>query len=61
MSNALISLFLAAGIAAFVYSKMGPRLGYGNSQNVWTVVGVVFVLIFVMMMVLLSTLVDLNN
>ncbi|MDB5175802.1 MAG: hypothetical protein JWM81_660 [Candidatus Saccharibacteria bacterium] len=60
MSNALISLFLAAGGAAFTYAKMGPRLGYGNSQNVWMLVGIVFALIFVVFMVLLNTLIKLN-
>jgi hypothetical protein len=37
---------LAAGVATFVYTKMGPRLGYGNAKSVWTVVGVCFVLVF---------------
>lgn len=31
-------------MAGFVYSRMGRRIGYGNSQNVWVVVGVTFVL-----------------
>lgn len=26
------------------YSRLGRRVGYGNSQNVWAIVGVVFVL-----------------
>ncbi|MDB5184862.1 MAG: hypothetical protein JWN38_670 [Candidatus Saccharibacteria bacterium] len=60
MSNTLISIFLAAGIAAFVYSKMGPRLGYGNQKNVWTVVGVTFVMVFIVVEVLLGTLIKLN-
>jgi hypothetical protein len=42
--NFLISIFFGAGVAAFAYSKMGRRLGYGNSQNVWIVVGVSFLL-----------------
>ncbi|MDB5164884.1 MAG: hypothetical protein JWL89_510 [Candidatus Saccharibacteria bacterium] len=40
----LFSIFFGAGIAAFVYTKMGRRLGYGNQTNVWTVVIVSFVL-----------------
>jgi hypothetical protein len=39
----LYSVFFGAGVAAFVYSKMGKRIGYGNTANVWTVVGVVFI------------------
>jgi len=40
----LFSLFFGAGVAAFVYARMGARLGYGNAKNVWTVVGVSFVM-----------------
>lgn len=54
MSNVLISLMMAAGVATFVYTKMGPRLGYGNSQNVWLVVGVSFVLVFLVLITLLK-------
>ncbi len=41
----LYALFFGAGVAAFTYSKMGRRVGYGNTANVWTVVGVVFLLV----------------
>jgi hypothetical protein len=40
----LYSLFFGAGVAAFAYTKMGRRVGYGNSANVWMIVGIVFVL-----------------
>lgn len=40
----LYSLFFGAGVAGFVYTKMGRRVGYSNTQNVAVVVGVVFVL-----------------
>ncbi len=40
----LFSLFFGAGVAAFAYTRIGRRVGYGNSQNVWTVIGVIFVL-----------------
>ena len=40
----LYSLFFGAGVAGFAYSKMGRRVGYGNTQNVVVVVGVIFVL-----------------
>ena len=45
--NTLIALFFAAGVAGFVYTKMGRRLGYSNTQNVWITVGVSFVISFV--------------
>ncbi len=41
----LYSIFFGAGVAAFAYARMGRRVGYGNSQNVWLIVGVVFVLV----------------
>lgn len=44
MSNALLSVFIAAGVAGFAYTKLGRRVGYGNSQQVWIIVAVAFVL-----------------
>lgn len=60
MSNALIALFMAAGVSAFVYAKMGARTGYGNKQSVLTLVGISFVLSFLAVFVLLKTLVNLS-
>jgi hypothetical protein len=40
----LFSVFFGAGVAAWTYSKMGRRVGYGNTQNQITLVLVVFVL-----------------
>lgn len=45
---------MAAGGAGFVYQKFGPRLGYGNAQNVWLITGVSFVLIFLFFITLLK-------
>ena len=45
---------MAAGIAALVYTKMGPRLGYGNAKSVWVVVGVCFGLVFLVFITLLK-------
>jgi hypothetical protein len=42
--DVLYSIFFGAGAAAFTYSKLGRRIGYGNTANVWTIVGVVFVI-----------------
>jgi hypothetical protein len=40
----LYALFIGAGVAAFSYTRMGRRVGYGNTQNVIIVIGVIFVL-----------------
>lgn len=40
----LLSVFFGAGVAAWVYAKLGRRIGYGDSRSIWTVVGVIFVL-----------------
>ena len=40
----LYSLFFGAGVAGFAYTRMGRRVGYGNSGNVVLVVGVIFIL-----------------
>jgi hypothetical protein len=56
----LFSLFFAAGVAGFVYSKMGQRLGYGNSQNVWVTVGVVFVIAAIVFYTILALFVPKN-
>jgi hypothetical protein len=40
----LYSLFFGAGVAAFIYTKMSRRTGFGNERPAWTVTGVVFVI-----------------
>lgn len=47
MSNAFLSLFIAAGVAGFAYSKLGRRVGYGNNREVVTIVAVAFVLSYI--------------
>ncbi|MDL2341560.1 MAG: hypothetical protein QFB87_00570 [Patescibacteria group bacterium] len=59
MSPFIISFMMAAGAAAFVYSKAGPRLGYGNAKNVWTVTGVCFVIVFLVFITLLTLVIHL--
>jgi len=61
MSNTVISLMLAAGVAGWTYSKMGRRLGYSNAQSVWIVVAVAFVLVFVFLETLLHYVIHLNG
>lgn len=40
----LFAIFFGAGAAAVAYTKLGRRAGYGNSQNVWLITGVSFIL-----------------
>jgi len=53
----LYSLFFGAGVAGFAYTKLGRRAGYGNTQNVVTIVGVIFVLTTLFFLIILTTLV----
>jgi hypothetical protein len=53
----LYSLFFGAGVAGFAYTKLGRRAGYGNTQNVITIVGVIFVLTTLVFLIILTTLV----
>ena len=50
----LYSLFFGAGVAAFAYTRMGKRVGYGNTQNVTVVVGVIFVLTTIFFLTILK-------
>lgn len=43
--DVLYSFFMGAGVATYTYSKLGRRVGYGNTQNVVTLVAVVFILV----------------
>jgi len=60
MGNVLLSFIFAAGAGAFVYAKVGRRLGYTNTGNVWTIVGITSFLTFLVFMILFGTLVDLS-
>jgi hypothetical protein len=44
----MYSFFFAAGVAGFAYMKLGRRVGYGNSKEVWTIVGICFGLSWVL-------------
>ena len=61
MSNALIALFVAAAAAAFAYSKLGKRVGYGNAKNVWILVAISFFGSFAMVFIILSTFISLQD
>lgn len=54
----LYSLFFGAGVAGFAYSRVGRRVGYGNTQNVVMVVGIVFVLATVFFLTILELIVN---
>lgn len=54
----LFALFFGAGVAAFAYSKMGRRVGYGNSQNIWTMIGVIFVITSIVFYTILAFLIS---
>ncbi len=53
--NLLYAIFFGAGVAAIAYSRLGRRAGYGNTQNVWTIVGVIFVIATIVFFTILST------
>ncbi len=42
--NFMYAMFFGAGIAAFAYTKLGRRAGYGNTKEVTTITAVAFVL-----------------
>lgn len=50
----LYAIFFGAGVAGVAYSRLGRRVGYGNSQNVWLIVGVIFVLVSIIFYTILS-------
>lgn len=60
MSNVLVAFFMAAGVAAFAYSRLGRRVGYGNSQKVWVIVAISFVITFIVVLTLVSTLLNIH-
>lgn len=52
----LYALFFGAGGAAVAYTRLGRRVGYQNTQNVWTVTGVIFVIATIIFFTILTTL-----
>lgn len=56
--NLLYALFFGAGVATIAYTKLGRRAGYGNTQNVWTIVGVIFVVSTIVFFTILTTFVS---
>lgn len=42
--NFLYAIFFGAGVSALAYNTLVRRVGYSNSQNVWILVGAIFVM-----------------
>jgi hypothetical protein len=57
--NLLYSIFFGAGVAGFAYTRIGRRVGYGNTQNVTVTIGVIFVLSTAVFFTVLTTLFNL--
>lgn len=58
--NFLFALFFAAGVAGFAYSKLGRRVGYGNTQNVAVICAVTFVIAFLVFWTLITFVIKLS-
>jgi hypothetical protein len=56
----MYSIFFGAAAAALAYSRLGRRVGYGNAANVWTIVGVVFVIFTILFYVSFASLIPDN-
>lgn len=52
--NLLYAIFFGAGVAAFAYSRVGRRVGYGNSQNVIIAIGAIFILVTIFFYTILA-------
>jgi hypothetical protein len=59
--NLLYAIFFGAGVAAFVYTQMGKRIGYGNSQSVWTITLVTFVIASIIFFTIITTFISLQQ
>jgi hypothetical protein len=57
----LFSIFFGLGAGGFAYTKMGKRIGYGNSSSVWIVSGVAFLIGTVVFYTFLTTILGLSN
>lgn len=42
----MYAIFMGAGVAGIAYTKLGRRIGYGNGNAVWIIVGVAFFMTF---------------
>jgi hypothetical protein len=52
----LYAIFFGAGVAGLAYTRLGKRVGYQNSRNVWTLVGIFFIIGTIVFYTILATL-----
>jgi hypothetical protein len=51
----MYSIFFGAGVAAFVYSKVGRRVGYSNTSNIAILVGAIFIICTIIFFTIIKT------
>lgn len=56
--NLLYAVFFGAGVAGVAYTRLGRRVGYGNTQNVWLVTGVIFVISSAIFFTIMSSIIS---
>lgn len=54
MNSNLISLVIGIAAGAVVYTFVGKRIGYGNTRRVWTAVGLVFIVAYIIVLLTLT-------
>jgi len=54
--NIFYAIFFGAGLAAISYTVLGKRVGYGNTGQVATLVGVIFVISTIVFYTIISLL-----
>ena len=54
MSKSLIALIFAAGFGALAYSQLGKRIGHTDTKRVWMVVGLIFVLAYILILMTMT-------
>jgi hypothetical protein len=54
MSDSLISLMVAAALGTVAYTKVGGRMGFGNSGGLLVTIVIVFIITFIICFTLLK-------
>jgi hypothetical protein len=55
--NFLYALFFSAGVTALAYNKLARRVGYTNGKNVFYLLSAIFIFMFIIFFILISTVV----
>jgi multidrug transporter EmrE-like cation transporter len=50
----LYAIFFGAGVAGIAYNTLAKRVGYGNNNNVLTLVGITFVVATIVFLTILA-------